>query len=180
MGLLLVVLFVALPFAELAVIVASADAFGLGWTFLALVGFSLAGAWLLRREGASIWRRANEELAMGRMPARQLLDGSLVLAGGALLLTPGFITDAVGLAMLLPPIRAVLRPLLVRFMTRRAARVGAVSGVGGSGVGFRWAARVPSDLAGTSLRDHAAGPQAPRQPSARVIDLEVDPPQRPD
>lgn len=123
MALVLVALFVALPFAELAVIVAAADAIGLGWTFLALIAMSVAGAWLVRREGSAIWRRANDELRAGRMPARELLDGALALLGGALLLTPGFITDALGLVLLFPPTRALLRPLVVAFMARRARSV---------------------------------------------------------
>lgn len=119
---LFVLLFLVLPFAELALIVAAADAVGLPLTFAALILFSVAGGWLMRREGVTVWRRAQLELEAGRMPASQLLDGAMVLAGGALLLTPGFLTDAVGLFLLVPPVRAVLRPLALRAMARRAAR----------------------------------------------------------
>lgn len=177
MALVLVVLFVALPFAELAVIVASADAFGLGWTFLALVGLSVLGAWLVRSEGSSIWRRANEELAIGRVPARQMLDGVLVLAGGALLLTPGFITDLVGLAVLFPPTRALLRPVMVGVMTRRATRVVTVARAGAGAASAAGSRRSPFSEAGlrdTGLRDTGS----PRD-SARVIDLHIDDPDQP-
>ncbi len=170
---MLVVLFVALPFAELAVIVASADAFGLGWTLLALVGASVLGAWLVRREGASIWRRANEELAMGRVPARQLLDGVLVLAGGALLLTPGFITDVVGLVALFPPTRALLRPVVVGVLGRRATRVVAFSSAGRRAASTAGAWRGPSG-------DRGFGGPASRSRSgrdtARVIDVRINDP----
>lgn len=176
-ALLVVFVFMALPLAELAVIDASADAFGLGWTFVALVGFSLLGGWLMRREGTSIWRRANEELSMGRVPARQLLDGALVMAGGALLLTPGFITDAAGLALLFPPTRALLRPVLLGVMARRATRV-----VGVSGMGFGRSASTPTGEHHGPVHDVSARVQpssAAQEPSARVIGLEVDPPERP-
>jgi UPF0716 protein FxsA len=140
-ALLLVALFVVLPFVELALIVAAADSFGLGVTFLALILFSVAGGWLMRREGWAVWRRANEELGAGRVPTTHLLDGAMVLGGGALLLTPGFLTDAVGLLLLLPPSRALLRPLVLRAMTRRiraSAGRARVTGVwvGGRGPGF--------------------------------------------
>lgn len=121
MALLILLLFVALPFVELALIVAAADSVGLPLTFAALVLFSVAGGWLLRRQGWAVWQRANRELAGGRIPAEELLDGVMVLAGGALLLTPGFLTDAVGLCLLVPPVRAVLRPLVLGGVARRAA-----------------------------------------------------------
>lgn len=174
MALLIVFVFLALPLAELAVMVASADAFGLGWTFVALIGFSLLGGWLMRREGSSIWRRTNEELSMGRVPTSQLLDGALVMAGGALLLTPGFITDAVGLAMLFPPTRALLRPVLLGLMARRVTRVVSVSGVG-----FGASAATAEGERRGPVHDTSARPAREQQPSARVIDLEVDPPAHP-
>jgi UPF0716 protein FxsA len=68
----------------------------------------------MRSQGRAAWRRFNAALVEGRPPAREVLDGVLVIFGGALLLTPGFITDVFGLAFLLPPTRAVLRRLLVR------------------------------------------------------------------
>jgi UPF0716 protein FxsA len=173
-ALLIVFVFLALPLAELAVMVASADAFGLGWTFVALIGFSLLGGWLMRREGSAIWRHTNEELSVGRVPTNQLLDGALVMAGGALLLTPGFITDAVGLAVLFPPTRALLRPVLVGLMTRRGTRVVSVSGIG-----FGPATGTPTGERHEPVHDVSARVARSRQPSAQVIDLEVDPPARP-
>ncbi|MCB1271744.1 MAG: FxsA family protein [Microthrixaceae bacterium] len=134
MGLILVALFIGLPFAELAVIVGAADAFGLGWTFLALVGFSVLGGWLVRREGSAIWSRANAELAAGRMPTNEVLEGAVVLRGGALLMSRGFITDAVGLLVMFPPTRALVRPLVVRVMAKRAAWTVRVETPTGSGV----------------------------------------------
>jgi len=117
-----VALFIVLPFVELALIVASADAVGILTTFVALVAFSLAGGWLMKREGLAVWRRANTELGAGRVPTKELLDGAMVLAGGALLLIPGFLTDFMGLLLLIPPVRALLRPLALAWMARRAAR----------------------------------------------------------
>jgi UPF0716 protein FxsA len=128
----------------------------------------------MRREGSSIWRRTNEELSMGRVPTSQLLEGALVMAGGALLLTPGFITDAVGLAMLFPPTRALLRPVLLGLMARRATRFVSVSTVG-----FGAGATTATGQRHGPVHDVSARPASEQQPSARVIDLEVDPPERP-
>ena len=69
---------------------------------------------LMRSQGRVAWRRFNEAIAAGRVPAREVVDGALVIFGGALLLTPGFVTDIFGAAFLLPPTRAVIRRLLVR------------------------------------------------------------------
>jgi UPF0716 protein FxsA len=91
-------------------------------TFLLLIAMSALGVVLLKREGASVWRRANAEVAAGRPPTGPLLDGVMVLLGGVLLVIPGFVTGVVGLLLLLPPVRALLRPVLLTWMTARAAR----------------------------------------------------------
>jgi len=116
--LVLFLIFVVTPIVELAVIVQVAGSTGVMNTIGLLVLVSLVGAWLVRREGLGILRRAQAELAKGRMPGRELVDGLLVLLAGALMLTPGFVTDAVGLALLLPPVRAVLRLVATRRLSR--------------------------------------------------------------
>lgn len=112
----LFVLFIVVPIAEVAAFVAVADAIGalpaIGWIVLV----SVAGAWLVKREGLQALRRANEKVAAGELPTRELVNGVLILFAGALLLTPGFVTDLVGLLLLLPPTRALLAiPLTRRF-----------------------------------------------------------------
>jgi UPF0716 protein FxsA len=114
-GAFLLVAFVVVPIAELAVIVATSQAIGLGWTLLLLFGFSIAGSVLAKRQGLEVWRRVRATLERGRMPSAELVDGFLVLLAGALLLSPGFLTDVVGVALLLPPVRALIR----RAATRR-------------------------------------------------------------
>jgi len=74
---------------------------------------------LLRAQGRAVWRRFNETLAAGGMPHREVMDGVLVIFGGAFLITPGFLTDIVGLVLLVPPTRALVRRLLVRRLGRR-------------------------------------------------------------
>ena len=111
---LLIVLFVTVPILELFVILQIGDLIGIWWTIGLLIADSILGSLLMRSQGRAAWRRFNEALQRGRPPAREVLDGVLIIFGGALLLTPGFLTDAVGLAFLLPPTRAVLRGLLVR------------------------------------------------------------------
>src|SRR5215207_3357294 len=115
----LVLLFIAVPIAELAVIIQVGQAIGIWWTIGLLIADSILGAWLMRHQGRTAWRRFNEAVGAGRVPAREVLDGALVIFGGALLLTPGFLTDALGLILLLPPTRAVVRGVLVRRLTHR-------------------------------------------------------------
>ena len=115
----LALLFLLVPVAELYVIYQVGDAIGVLWTFLLLAADSLLGSLLLRSQGRTVWRRFNENLAQGRMPHREVIDGVLVIFGGAFLITPGFLTDIVGLTLLLPPSRAAIRRLLVRRLGRR-------------------------------------------------------------
>jgi UPF0716 protein FxsA len=110
----LVILFILVPIAELAVIIQVGEQIGVVWTVAILVADSILGSLLMRSQGRAAWRRFNVTLQAGRPPAREVLDGILVIFGGALLLTPGFITDIFGIAFLLPPTRAVVRRLLVR------------------------------------------------------------------
>jgi UPF0716 protein FxsA len=110
----LILLFIAVPIVEIYVIIQVGQAIGALWTILLLVADSILGSMLMRAQGRAAWRRFNEAIAAGRVPAREVLDGVLVVFGGALLLTPGFVTDVFGLTFLLPPTRAVIRRLLVR------------------------------------------------------------------
>jgi UPF0716 protein FxsA len=119
--LVLIAVFILVPLAELYVILKVGDAIGVGWTILLLVADSLLGSLLLRSQGRSVWRRFNTALSEGRMPHREVVDGVLVVFGGAFLITPGFITDVVGLLLLIPPTRALIRPLVVRRLGRRLA-----------------------------------------------------------
>ncbi|MDQ3956094.1 MAG: FxsA family protein [Actinomycetota bacterium] len=122
MGLLLFVLLLAVPVAELWAILQVADAIGVVPTVLSLIGISVAGAWLLKRQGMATWRNMQASLGRGEMPAKEATDGALILLGGALLLTPGFLTDAVGLLLLLPPTRAALKGVVVRHWKKRVER----------------------------------------------------------
>jgi UPF0716 protein FxsA len=111
---LLLLLFIVVPIAELAVIIQVGQAIGVLWTIAILVADSILGSLLMRSQGRAAWRRFDEALQAGRPPAREVLDGVLVIFGGALLLTPGFLTDIFGLVLLIPPTRAVVRTVLVR------------------------------------------------------------------
>ncbi len=119
---ILAVAFILVPIAELAVIVTVGRSIGFLPTFALLVGLSLLGAWLARREGLSAWRRLQLALAEGRVPTVEVADGAMILLAGALLLTPGFLTDVAGVLLLLPPVRAALRragPGLAAWRLRR-------------------------------------------------------------
>jgi UPF0716 protein FxsA len=115
----LVLLFIAVPLAELAVIIQVGQAIGVWWTIGLLLLDSILGSWLMRHQGRSAWRRFNAALQEGRVPTREVLDGALVIFGGALLLTPGFITDILGGVLLIPPTRAVVRGILARRLANR-------------------------------------------------------------
>jgi UPF0716 protein FxsA len=115
----LLVLFIAVPIVELAAILQVGDWIGFWPTLGLLVADSILGSLLMRSQGRAAWRRFDAALKAGRPPAAEVLDGVLVIFGGALLLTPGFVTDLVGILLLLPPTRAIVRRLLVRRLAHR-------------------------------------------------------------
>jgi UPF0716 protein FxsA len=129
---LLVLLFIVVPLVELYVIIQVGQEIGALPTIALLIADSILGAALWRAQGRAVWRRFNAALAERRPPGREVLDGVLIIFGGALLLTPGFISDVFGLLLLLPPTRAVVRKLLVRRFSSRFL-VGALGHVPGAG-----------------------------------------------
>ena len=108
------VLFVVWPLAELFVIIKVAEWLGFLWMLALLVITWPLGTWLLLAQGRAALRRLGDAITQGRTPAAEVVDGALVLFGGLLLVVPGFITDAIGMALLLPPIRALFRRRLAR------------------------------------------------------------------
>lgn len=119
MPLLLLLLFIVVPIAELYVIIKVGEQIGVLWTIALLIADSFLGTALMRSQGRAAWARFNAAIAEGRVPARETLDGALIIFGGALLLTPGFITDVFGAIFLIPPTRALVRRLLVRSVLGR-------------------------------------------------------------
>jgi UPF0716 protein FxsA len=116
---ILLLLFIVVPIAELYVIIQVGSWIGVWPTLAILLGDALLGSMLLRHQGRAAWRRFNAALDQQRFPAREVADGVMITIGGTLLLTPGFITDIVGLLLLLPPTRALIRGLLGRYLRRR-------------------------------------------------------------
>lgn len=131
-------LLLVVPIVEIAAIIAVGNVIGAWPTVVLLLVESAFGAWLVRREGGRAWAALNEALTTGRMPSRQLADAALVLVGGTLLLTPGFVTDIVGFFFILPFTRPITRRLLEAVVARRllgSPIVHAARAAGGGGAG---------------------------------------------
>lgn len=148
MGPLLVLMFLIAPVIEIYVIIVVGQQIGVIPTVLLLLFESAIGAWLVKREGARAWKALTGALASARMPNVELADAALVLVGGTLLLTPGFVTDIFGFFLILPFTRPVARRGLARFLARRRRR------------------------RNTATRRSGA-PQAFRRPGERVVSGEV-------
>lgn len=155
---ILLLAFVIVPIIEIYLIIQVGSAIG-GWETIALLIIdSMIGAWLVRREGFSIVARVNQALTNGKAPTDPLIDGLLVLIAGALMLTPGFLTDGVGFLLLLPPTRALVRAYLKhRFKDRIAVGGGPMKGFGftqdGSAWGASWTETQGTDVTGDERRD---------------------------
>ena len=119
---LLVVIFIVVPIVELAVIIQVGQALGVLPTIALLLGVSIAGAWLVKREGIGVWRRFHHQVRAGAVPGREIADGVMILFAGALLLTPGFVTDCLGLLLLMPPVRAAIRGAVMARLAHRIRR----------------------------------------------------------
>ena len=148
MFLLILALFVLVPIAELYVIIQVGGAIGIWPTIALLIADSVLGTWLLRSQGRAAWARFNDALARNKVPAREVFDGAMIIFGGALLLTPGFITDVFGLILLIPPTRALVRRALTALAVRRT--------------GFGWVVSV-----GSRRRGSADGATPPPRPQSR-------------
>jgi UPF0716 protein FxsA len=116
---LLVAAFVIVPIVEIYVIIQVGQAIGAWWTILLLIADSIFGSWLIAHEGRRAWQALTVALSSGRMPSRELADGALILIGGTLMLSPGFVTDAVGILLILPFTRPFARAALTRVVARR-------------------------------------------------------------
>lgn len=174
---LLIVLLVAVPIAEVYLLIQVGQQIGLLPTIGILILEAVLGAWLTRREGDRAWKALNAAFTSGQMPTGQLADAALVLVGGVMLMLPGFITDIVGLLFLLPFTRQLARRLLAAVIARRIDR---------SGLGAAWARHDHSNLvegetiAGETIPDSASTPRTPgssRSESASgpiVISGEID------
>ena len=119
MPLVLLILFVVVPIVEIWVIVQVGEAIGVIPTIVLLLADAALGTWLFRHEGRKAWSALRDAVNQHRVPSREVADGGLVLLGGAFLITPGFVTDVVGVLCLLPPTRAVLRRVLGEVIRRR-------------------------------------------------------------
>jgi len=141
-GWLLAVLFFGVPLLEIVVLLQVGRAIGPWWTILLLLADSVFGAWLIKREGRRAARALTSALETGRMPARELADGILILVGGTLMLSPGFVTDLFGMLMILPFTRPLARSVLTRVVAARLLP--------------------PHDPPGGGTRPRGPGPRGPR------------------
>lgn len=130
---LLLVLFIVVPLVELYVLIQVGQEIGALNTIALLLLSSVLGTLMLRSQGRAAWRRFQAAIASGRPPTREVADGALIILGGSLLLTPGFVTDVGGLVLLVPPSRALVRGFLARTILARAALVvGGPAGAAGA------------------------------------------------
>ena len=128
MGILLLAAFIGVPLVEIAVFIQVGGMIGL-WPTLALVVLTaVLGTWQLRAQGLATLLSARDQVERGALPTRELFDGACLLVAGALLLTPGFVTDGAGFLLFVPPVRDILRRYLARHVSMRVQTQGFVDG----------------------------------------------------
>ena len=157
----LLVVFIVVPLAELYVIIKVGEAIGAPLTILILLLDSVLGSMLLRSQGRAVWRRFNETVRAGRVPHSEIIDGVLVIFGGAFLITPGFITDVIGVVLLVPPTRALVRRGVRRAIERRAV-VTVTGGVAGRRPGEEQHPGTGYDVDGTATEVDLESRRLPR------------------
>jgi UPF0716 protein FxsA len=155
---LIVALFIAVPILELYVIIQVGQAIGVVPTLALLLADALLGSLLLRHQGRSAWRRFNAALDERRFPGKEVADGAMIIVGGTLLLTPGFVTDIFGLLFLIPPTRALMRRLLRGYLGKRFVMVD----IGARTTGGRTQNGQSFDFDATAEEVDVDDPQLPR------------------
>jgi len=120
MFVLLAALFIGLPVLEIWLLISVGGALGLLPTLGVCIVTGVVGAWLAKAQGGSVLRRVQERVARGELPAKELVDGVMILVAGVMLMTPGFVTDGVGVLLLLPPVRVLVRRWGQRLLERHA------------------------------------------------------------
>ncbi|MBI5869703.1 MAG: FxsA family protein [Actinobacteria bacterium] len=167
MFLVLLALFIIIPLLELWMIIEVGSRIGVVYTILSLILISVAGAALAKQQGYRVIARIQSEVQSGNMPGDSLVDGALILAGAILLLTPGFLTDIVGLLLLLPvtriPVRSFAKRRLKIAVERRSIFIWSPGGRGGPGDGTGF---------GGGPGGPGSGPEEPREPEQRRKELE--------
>ena len=118
----LILIFILVPSLELYLLIKLGGIIGAGWTILLVLVTAVLGGLLLQQQGLSTWARAQRSLNHGEIPATEMFEGVILLVGGVLLLTPGLLTDAVGVLCLLPPSRRLMVAMVLRRVTVRQAR----------------------------------------------------------
>lgn len=127
----IIAVIVLVPLVELYVLIQVGQAIGALQTLLLVLATSVAGGWLLKREGAKAFQRFALAVQQRRAPTTEVADGLLVLVGGLLLLVPGFVSDVLGLLLLLPPTRALLRRPATALVLARLGPLAAAGSVFG-------------------------------------------------
>jgi UPF0716 protein FxsA len=120
---MLIAAFILVPILEIYVIIQVGQVIGPWWTILLLIADSIFGGWLVKHEGRRAWEALTIAIQSGRMPAKELADGALILVGGTLMISPGFVSDVAGMLLILPFTRPVARRLLNRVGCRRLVYV---------------------------------------------------------
>lgn len=120
--LVLAFLFIGMPLIEIAVFIQVGGEIGVWPTIAATILTALAGSLLLRAQGLSTLMRARAQMDQGQLPAREMFEGVCLVLAGALLLVPGFVTDAIGLLLFVPPFREFLRYMIARYVATKADR----------------------------------------------------------
>ncbi|CAN7291850.1 FxsA family protein [Rossellomorea sp. LjRoot5] len=114
----MLLLLIIIPALEIGLLVLSGQAIGLVPTVLLIITTGILGAYLAKKQGIETIRKAQRDMQYGQMPGEAIMDGLCILVGGILLLTPGFVTDAFGFLLLLPPTRRMFKPYFFRLFKR--------------------------------------------------------------
>ncbi|MFJ7637537.1 FxsA family protein [Peribacillus sp. NPDC097264] len=110
---------IAMPIIEIIVLLLSGNLIGFWPTLFLIVATGLIGAYLAKRQGMEIWKKAQGQVRQGMMPGNEIVDGICIFIGSALLLSPGLISDVLGLILVFPPTRNLLKPIVIRIMMNR-------------------------------------------------------------
>lgn len=116
-------LFALIPVIELAILIKVGSSIGVGYTILLVLGTAMVGAYLVRLEGLNIMLRFQKNMSEGIFPTEEIFDGAMILVSGALLLTPGLVTDLTGFLLVFPPSRKIIKGYVKKFVQARTKTI---------------------------------------------------------
>lgn len=157
----LLLLFITIPILELCIFLMLGSKIGIPTTLAIIVLTAFLGAWLTKSEGLKTLTKYQNAVSQGRLPHEEVMDGLMILVAGAVLLTPGFLTDAIGFSLLIPTVRDFVKGIAKAYLSNRVSVVGENMGTPPTQPGATKVINVEAEVVEDAPRPHPTSQESP-------------------